>query len=280
MTLFSRGRTLVAGIAIILIVNAIALAGVAYNRSGSPDSTLLLSQRELGEPSAWRQDNENSGIALTLKWRVPVQFDETEDLDWRQGFFGAFGQSPAWLDAAKLRSLGFDTRPPVSVADASQDDRPQPRREVLLVLELDGPAYQQSLAQTRRLLAHARTDIDAAKHVLLSEERENSRLFVVDAGRDGEALRARYPDRSHYAIVRGTIRPQWTMRGAKRLLVGNIVQLSVDSINVPVAFREIFASKAGKVQTGDAPRNVHRFEAVVAFGKRFEPWIVKVSGQR
>lgn len=54
MNLLTRGRTLIAGIAIILVVNAIALGGVAYNRSGTPESTLHLSQRELSEPYVWQ----------------------------------------------------------------------------------------------------------------------------------------------------------------------------------------------------------------------------------
>lgn len=300
MSFLTQGRTLAIGVAIILMVNAIALAGIAYNRSGSPDSRLHLSQRELSLP--WQSDDENSGIALKLKWRVLGKFDSTNKNEWQQRLYGLIGNEPAWLDATKLRSLGFDVRPPVSTADDHQDYRPQPRREVLLVLELDGPTYQQSVAQAKIIVAKANASANAnanvgvdvnpdvnaiamsagaeASKALIREEQENSRLFVVDAGLDTQVLRAKYPDRSHYAIVRGTVRPQWKHLTRQEQLLGNIDQLSIDTINVPVTFRRIFESAAGKRYINDGEPNAHPFEADVAFGKRFEPWIVKVSGQR
>ena len=84
------------------------------------------------------------------------------------------------------------------------------------MLELDGPAYRDSLAQVRRLTATVtdKTEIKQAKDALLKEEQQNTRLFAIDAGVDAEALRVRYPDRAHYAIARGTIRPQWSRVGS------------------------------------------------------------------
>ncbi len=46
----SRTLTIAIGAALILVANGVALTGVAYNRSGEPDSRLNLSQRELGRP--------------------------------------------------------------------------------------------------------------------------------------------------------------------------------------------------------------------------------------
>ena len=47
---WSRTHTLVAGLGLIALTNAVALLGVAWNRSGEPDATLQLSQRELQPP--------------------------------------------------------------------------------------------------------------------------------------------------------------------------------------------------------------------------------------
>ena len=299
MSLLTPRRTLLAGIAIILIVNAIALGGVAYNRSGRPDSTLHLNQRELREPWTWRRNDEDSGIALTLEWRVPLRFDNTNKNEWQQRLYGVIGGDAAWLDVAKLKSLGFDTRPPAPGVDDHGQYRPQPRRAVLVVLELDGPAYRQSLVQATLIVAHAKSNANAnsnaganangipdasnsvteANKALIREEQENSRLFAVDAGLDAKALRAKYPDRTHYAIVRGTIRPQWTIEENKKHLSARIDQLSANSINVPKAFRPIFESTTGHMRVrGDGEQNAHPFVADVAFGKRFEPWIVNASG--
>ena len=93
MIAWSRRRTLLAGIALILAVNAVALAGVAYNRSGEPDSVLRLTERELQASYGWHGSAENSGAALTLRWRVPVE----ESADSRGPvYFGGIGGS-RWI---------------------------------------------------------------------------------------------------------------------------------------------------------------------------------------
>jgi len=61
---WSRKHTLIIGIALMALTNAVALIGVAYNRSGEPESELRLTQRELAAPY-WRGiDRESGGIEL------------------------------------------------------------------------------------------------------------------------------------------------------------------------------------------------------------------------
>jgi len=67
---WSRKHTLLAGLGLIALTNAIALSGVVYNRSGDPEATLRLTQRELRTPYRWYGNRENSGLALSLVWRV------------------------------------------------------------------------------------------------------------------------------------------------------------------------------------------------------------------
>ena len=138
---WSRRHTLISGIALILITNAVALAGVAWNRSGDPESTLKLTQRELRQPYRGMND-ENSGMSLRINWRV-----FGGEKSWNYSYSGG---APDWLDQAKMESLGFD----VSQAEGMKDDyrwtSRQLAKEVLLVLEMDGQAYQQVLQRARQ----------------------------------------------------------------------------------------------------------------------------------
>ena len=53
---------LIAAIALIVLTNVVVLAGVAYNRSGEPDATVTLTERELNLAGSWRlEDREDSG---------------------------------------------------------------------------------------------------------------------------------------------------------------------------------------------------------------------------
>lgn len=279
MSGLSPKRTLLLGVAIILAVNAIALGGVAYNRSGTPDSVLQLSQRELHEAARWQREKDSSGITLTIQWRVPVRITDDVNKGWQQIAYGVYNREPDWLNADKLAALGFDTRPPKRSADDIENYHREPRHEVFLVLELDGVAYRKSLAQMRRLtaMATATDEIKQAKDALLEEEQRSSRLFAIDADVDAEALRTKYPDRTRYAIVRGTIRPQWSRGRPEATLSATIEQLSVEGINVPRGLQPVFQNAAGEVvyPSDDAKRA--RFEAMVAFGRRQEPWMIRAS---
>jgi len=277
MMTWTRTKTLIAGIALIVAANAAALFGVAYNRSGEPDSTLRLSQRELHIPYGWRVGSENTGIALNLRWRVLVK-----DTEATRGYdHGNYG-SPSWLDEAKLASLGFDVP-----TDKKSVHARQLTREVLLVLELDGPARELMLARARHQLMKEETllaanagkkefenRVKSAKTNLENEESKNSRLFAVDAGHEIEALRALYPDRTRYAIVHGKVQPRVVKQNNVEHLVGYISGLMVSQINVPLEFQQAIGQRpqGGK---HEAEQRVYAFD--VAFGKKLEPWIVAES---
>jgi len=281
---WSRKYTLVAGLGLIALTNAIALFGVVYNRSGAPEATLRLTQRELRTPYRWYGGRENSGLALSLVWRV---LNERSPEIQIYGYVGT-GGTPAWLDKAKMEALGFDVSAPAAYSDLRRQIRyeKQLSREVLLVLEMDGPAYRRSLELATQYLAREEAkrasspgdkNLDSrVKNVREALEREasrNSRLFVVDAGLELSALRAKYPDTSRHAIVHGQVRLVSfdTPSGG----TGYISGLSIESINVPFALRDVFGGAAQVVEVDQ--RNRAPFEATVAFGKRFEPWITAAA---
>ena len=273
---------LLAGGALVLLVNAIVLAGVAWNRSGAPEATLQLSERELELPPLWRDIREDSGLALGLRWRLPIV--EAREEDYLAGQYGAF--MPAqWLDADKLAALGFKL-PPLP-DDFTGWRRLPPARELWLALEFDGPAYVHSVQVAQDHLVAAQRGLDAspedtgqqhrvdvARESLRQAREEWTRLFVVDADREPAALRARYPDRERFVIVRGRVRPVVEAldpgNPEKREWRGMIQDVSVATVHVPLGFRAAF-----ETPPGDAGQQAQaRYEVTLAWGRRGEPWIV------
>lgn len=282
MRSWSRGRTLGLGIGLIVLTNAIALGGVWWNRSATPESALTLSERELGLP--WRNLHlmENSGLALSLNWRVAGR----EAGEFASGYT-LNGGTPEWLDAAKMAALGF----PVGAAPADGERRRYTRqlpREVILVMELAGRAWQRALEKARenagRHAAAAAANVgskqfaDRAKQAndqLAREEHSNSRLFVIDAGLDARLLREKYPDRSRFLLLRGTVRPTTYSRERNITQVtGYISRVGNGQIHVPHALRQPLESARA---IGEPGGEGSRFTARLLVGQRLEPWLVDVT---
>lgn len=253
-------RTLLGGLALIGLTNAIALGGVWLNRSGEPDSRLQLSERELHRSYDWAK-HENSGLALRLEWRIPS--DPKGD--------DRYQRLP--LDETTLLKLGFTT----GDQDAMRVDNRN--REVLVVLELDGPAYKAELERARQRQTAAETDRRAAptdkrrqdaersaRDYVEQEEKRESRLFAVEVGLDRKALRGRYPDRNRYAIVPGNV-SAWMRDGH---LTGQISSLRIAEINVPHAWRKQLDEELSRERDGAEKR---RFRLWLSIGQRLEPWI-------
>lgn len=116
--------------ALIGLVNAIVLAAVAWNRQPPVESRLQLSERELPATYAyWRKDN--SSLALRLHYRWPSQ--------------AADGHYDLSISAEKMAELGFHVPTELNEQTVRRYRR-QLDRDALLVLELDGPAYQREVA--------------------------------------------------------------------------------------------------------------------------------------
>ena len=272
---WSPKRTLAAGAALILGVNVIALAGVAYNR-GEAESTLLLTERELRRPHQdWLFRHDNSGLALKLQWRVRTEASEKSEAYYP--YMDYYGD-PVWLTPKKLAELGID----ISVSPNKRHYEKRSAREVLLVLELDGENYRAALEQARAQVRQAATAPLPSERGMISrqetaakrleyEEKSATRLFAVDAGTDVQALRARYPDRSRYAIVHGRIQPGVTGEGRQARMRGYIQALSIDHVNVPLEIRRVFDGIPADYGYGPPTQ---RFEALLAHGRRLEPWLV------
>lgn len=276
MNAWARWRIAALGVVLIVATNAVALIGVAYNRSGEPESVLTLSQREIGRIGEWGFGGESSGIELALRWRMPGRVFS----DFYYGDEAREDDRPPWIDQAGLAALGFDIP---NMEDADRRRRlieHLSSRDALAVLELDGPAYRREVEHVRQRADEARAraaampndaDLkrraDGAKNHLGRMEREETRLYVVDAGSDLAALRAKYPDNTRYAIVRAEIRPMLYERKGKSRLSA-YVNLTTANIMAPLAYRDALE------RSGGADAKSVLTEVRVAFGKRLEPWIV------
>lgn len=249
-------RPLWLGFGLILASNALALAGVWYNRSGEPQAQLQLSERELNVAAdALLSGQENSVLRLRLSWRHAGE-----------------GSSLPWLDTAKLRSLGFGPEQ----ADLRAE------RPVWVVLELDGPAYRKRVEGAQTALTGAAQALlarpddeelqrqhDERKRNLDYESRVASRLLLVDAGLDPEALRQAWPDRQRQVILASRFSPYLQGREAG---YGASVWLEADKISIPRPYRESLGQWR---QYYDERRPKAQVE--VAFGQRHEPWLISVD---
>ena len=86
-----RRRWILLAVALVIVSNLVVLIGVARNRSGEPEATVRLTERELG---FLHHDPESSGMILGFR----LNRDDEAD----------------WLDRAKLETLGFDCSLPVT----------------------------------------------------------------------------------------------------------------------------------------------------------------------
>ncbi len=277
--LSSRGLFLL-GFLLLVGTNIVVLSGIALNRSGTPEAQLTLSERELTLPYA--PDGENSGLSLRLDWR---HLGRTDDDDRYSG-----GRYPAWLDADKVRELGYPVDEFLKSNDDAWHSRQPLSKEVFIVLEQDGAAYREAVQRAEAALAEAkrffrrnpdeekaREEFERAEKRLARERLEETRLFAVDAGLDPQALRRRYPDRSRYLLAKGQVRVMFQKREGKKEVFGFIRGLSVAQIHVPLSRRRVFDAifVGGRRAVSDI--NPPRYEVQLAYGSRLEPWIISVS---
>ena len=278
---WSPRLTLALAAALVVGTNAFVLAGVVYNRSGAPEATLRLSERELAVPYQWGMAKEKSSISLNLTWRVAPPASERHARYYEHGWGVA-----RWLTESKLTELGFTL--PTSDATANALEWRHKEREVYLVLEMDGGDYQDAVLAARERLAReeaaaARGErgntaelARSAREALDRELASSSRLFAIDAGLDAQALRDRYADRSRFAVVAGRVRPTVSGEEGKRQVLGYVRALSVERVNVPLEHLPVFDA-LGPTRNYGREAQPPRFEATVAFGRRLEPWLISAS---
>lgn len=282
-------HTLISGIVLIVLANTVALSGVYYNRSGEPESTLLLSERELQIPYQSQRRKENSGIALRIKWKTvqPVSKDKP--------YYYYSSQQPGWLNENKLNELGFNLEHEKQKREKRGAYRQILPRNVLLVLENDGDAYQQDLRNARENLKAQRalvrnnpgkdeffSRLKTAEQQYRRLQQNDSRLYVIDAGLDLDLLRKKYPDRSRYLVAGGSVRVwlQYDRKKQETRVSSYISGLDVTHINTAKVFHadleKVMEDRHQRKDTNKKPNYVLR----VSWGKRLEPWLQAIEAVR
>ena len=140
---------------------------------------------------------------------------------------------------------------------------------MLLVLELNGAAYQTSLARAIKFDSGSDDDV----RYVAAEKHRNSRLFVVDAGLDAATIRVKYPARQQYAIVRGQIRLTRSSTAGTGNFVGMVSALNIQSLHVPNGLRPTFEGATRESEASEGKKSA-RYEVNVSFGQRLELWII------
>ncbi len=279
----NQRKILIAGLLIIVLTNFVALAGVAYNRSGDPESVIELTERELSFPFYYQFNHENTGLSLNINCRLEV------DSAYYSYMSRCVGR-PSWFNDEKLRTLGFDISELQDKSNSYSLSEKYLSRQAYIVLEYDGDTYQRVLAKAEQALnderqlqasntgnAEFQRRVEEAEKRFRREQQANSRLFAIDVGMDESALRSQYPDTSRYIILAALVKPVWGSRDKKYQLNGMISDMLIDSVHIPLQHRSLFETFQDQSTRRSREGVDPRYKIKLAFGKRAEPWVMAVS---
>lgn len=274
----SMRKLIIAAVILLVLSNVMVLAGVAWNRSGKPLTSVELTERELPVSYSYAAGDENSGKSLALSWSV-IGRDDPADMYYGRG-------NPFWLDSDKLASLGFDI---MKLSQKPYRDRLfHESVKAVVVLEYDGHSYQQALitkkakvTELRKMAAdfpnNKRTAslLKSAVKGLTTLRISHTRLYAVDAGQDVQQLLNKYKTKGRYLFVPGEIGLTWE----KDKLTGRIRQLFQNRIHAPLPFSQMLVDM-GVTDSSYAYRKTPippRYRVKLSFGKRLEPWIESIE---
>jgi len=256
-------KYLIIGLMILLGTNIIALSGVAFNRMGEPTAQLTLTERELSLPYNNRAEKENSGISLSIDWRIPTKEGEE---------YRSWAAKEINITKNEILALGFD---PLDMKDNYWAES----KELYWALELNGALYKAEVekATTAYQMALATFEGDSNENnnrkqketskSLKREKTANSRLFFIEASADYESLATKFSEQKNILIVKGLIKPYFTKRhNSYRLLLKH---LSVEHIMVPLEYSEVFLNPKSLAKG----KTVH-YSVDIKWGNRLEPWVV------
>lgn len=260
-------KYLIFGVALILVTNLFVLGGVFYNRTGEPTAQLVLSEREARLPYLSGFEKENSGVALSISWRVLP--NENNELAY-------YNNRSVALTEQQLIALGFSEIEQLKEGWAQE-------RTLYFALEYNGELYQQSLAHAQRYYQKAlsRFELDTSDSQLMHakerafetyerEQHYNSRLFFLEASQDYKALASKYAEQNNIVIVKGNAKPYFNQQTKEHFL--HVSSLLVNQINVPARYVDDLVSLKALRGTKSSSYSV-----TVNWGQRLEPWIVDIK---
>lgn len=233
----------VLAVGVVILANAVAMVGVARNRSGEPEAEVLLTEREL--PFAPWTD-ESAGVFLRLEWQRSLPGSKVET---------------PWLDRAKLESLGFDGSVPPEAPGAREHYGRMAARPAYVVLEYDGEASRSWLedAGASRLVP---IDVGRDAGELRRLHPDRARCLIVPA----------------IVAPRWTCPGECEGdRAEKAVLSVGIQSLLVRDVHVPRDLAAPLATLRAAEPPGPRRRHVApRYEVLIRYGARHEPWVAEV----
>jgi hypothetical protein len=269
-------KGLLVAAAVVVASTLTTLVLVALNRMGEPEAVLELTERELRLPA---RQVENTALVLSLAW------DRPRDTP-RQPV-----SQPGLFDRARLESIGFDCRLPVTRANA-RHYRMMPPRTTYAALEYEGDAWRARMAEPLPPpedppTVRERPVVPPESAAQTEQDPETSRLrephlVVVDVGNDPARLRARYPNRRRVVVVPATVSLMFVQAGSggtPPFLTGMVTQILPDEINVPREHRAILERLQAEQSTNPWTLLPHepRYCVTVKWGRRLQPWIADVQ---
>jgi hypothetical protein len=297
MRRFLDKRLAMVGLALIVAVNVVAGIVIVYNRGGQPDSVLALNQRELRLPVTTPGNaapaQKLGGLSLRIDWQVLPDLGSNAELKMQYldnaEIVQGIPRLAAWLDRAKLESLGYRFPDPAPIDEIRKTRPSDLAREVFVVLEFDGAGYRDSITRARHDVALIQAAFDQhptdpqiaalkprVEFRLAQALKSASRLYAIDAGLEFAAMRERYPDRNRYAVVRGKVRPLFRS-GAETRVAGVIEDLTISVVNVPLRLRRVFELPRGVAFDKNKALPSVRYNVDLALGRRLEPWILNAE---
>jgi hypothetical protein len=243
-------RRLLIPLAALLVTIAGLLGCGAWNR-GEVRQRLTLTERELDLPWQWENaEGDQDVLRLSMEWqRREGPLDERN-----------------WLTEDKLRDLGFDLSIPAGAPEAERHYTRALPRIAWVVLEYDGPAWQ----EIDRRLRLRRSDDMAGPRIA------DRRLVPIDAGVDREALMRHYADMPTLVLpaVFDVEYLDATTAGGP-LVYGRLRSLVTREVTVPRRLRAALANLRRRFPDPAAP-SLPRFEVDVAVGRLGFPWVTDV----
>jgi len=248
-------RLLVPLLALVLTIAGLLGCG-AWNR-GATLQRLTVTEREVGLPWHWRNavDDDEGMLRLRIEWQR-----RDEPLDER-----------TWLTEDKLREIGLDVSIPAGAPEAQRHYGRALPKIAWVVLEYDGPAWQE-IDRRRRL----RTS-DAVTRAPI----ETSRLVPIDAGLDRETLTRRHAN-ARTLILPAMFGVAYVSPDAPGgpLVYGYVRSLVMQEVTMPRRSRSALADLRGRDADSASTPSPPRFEVDLAVGRLGFPWVTDVRRTR
>ena len=262
-------RYLTLGLLILILTNIMLFVGVWINRTGLATSELVLTERELSLPYLNVSQQEDSGLALQIKWRVPIQGTDPSHRYNYQRYID--------ITETELVSLGFEPKRSIQRSNVL-------KKELYWALEFDGELYQKQLSiiedHYQIFSATFTKDSDKEQHRLkirleerLDEEKiQSSLLFLLETAQNSEELIEKYINQKNILIVKGQARPTYDQKT-------NAFRLHLHTLSNPdiMLTREqmLLLKELKPVDTNVV--NKPRYTVDVKWGSRFEPWVTSLK---